>query len=316
MSEFIDIFLRRANVERIVRILFGDHYDSLDIRACRAMMTEYIYRWERAGAFDVWRGTRASIYIDEMNRRFLEFVRSDRMAESIRAQFCSRDYPGVIFARADEQMRGDYLRTSFAQYDSPMRCTRGEVSRSDGCLCDQPTVHPVMGSALRESRRDDEGATGCGQVSRDELDADSRGIRWAFASGRAGPNDRPWATDVDNDRYAMSGDPQYHLIALDAMNARAPRMARVDTETQKMIAQGQRWSPHHVRVRQTSRTIGISDYEREAACDIFSRDSKEAFVRRAYIPQQENVEPERMVMQVGTPEVARMASERSRAMFV
>jgi hypothetical protein len=118
MTDIINIFLGNENVNKVSRAV---RYNA------RAVMTEYIYTVEGAGAFDIWRG-RAQAFVDQMNRNFINYSK----------QIGART---AIYAETPLK-----VATSVQRYDSALR----------GLTIGAPRANETVGSLMMSDTKKDD----------------------------------------------------------------------------------------------------------------------------------------------------------------
>jgi hypothetical protein len=117
MTDIISIFLGDQNVNKVSHAI---RYNA------RALMTEYIYTVEGAGAFDLWRGC-AQTYVEQMNRSFINkynYVHAN----------------GLIYTETPLK-----VATNVQRYDSAMR----------GLTIGTPRANETVGSLMMNDAKKD-----------------------------------------------------------------------------------------------------------------------------------------------------------------
>lgn len=241
MTDIIDLFLDEANVEmHMRRFARGREHDLLALQM-RMRMQEFIHGPYGGGLMDIFSGTDARLYLQQMNDDFARWLTRARAR-------ASHTNPSLWHMPERER----------AAHAKPLRAReRTEIDQ-------RPTIHLFA--------RDDEG---CEEGHRDYSCEYSRASSRAMAQGAPFDFQNTRAEDLLIDPHADSGAPQYHLLELDA------QMAPLNGERTLPWGYGstrEQLAPKTSRKRFT-RTITPSgrvtlDDERELARDIFSRDSR------------------------------------------
>lgn len=198
MTDIIDLFMAPTNIARMNRV-FGNLSCNMP-----ALMREFIHHSTAEGIYDLWTGTDADLYLNQMNDEFIAYMKR-RFARPPPARSARMEYATYIdpFMRTLRREDGNTRSSALAErlHERERLYKRCERDRA---------------SVQYMAARDDE-ASDAGQRARPAMPLyttfGAPAAPFDYEGAHEGPHEgAQWRTDPT----AGSGEAQYHLLELDA----------------------------------------------------------------------------------------------------